>query len=192
MSGDWWRLELPDVEFPRRSAVYADDALVWRPGVLLAAEELAYGLNKQPASALVSAGAWSYSRYLMHVPAMRIYGKLPVPNLGAGLNWCLAIGLILARLMFSTSLCGDRRAAWRAGWEPADLSLRSVFQNAFRNLVHSRVAGNRFGTFPSDICDTSARPCPSRRETLLPFAETAVASPPVGRTYEPLVPAKNA
>jgi peptidoglycan/LPS O-acetylase OafA/YrhL len=58
-------------------------------------KELAYGLNKQPAAALVSAGAWSYSLYLMHVPAMCIYAKLPVPNFGAGLNWCLAIVFIL-------------------------------------------------------------------------------------------------
>jgi hypothetical protein len=129
---------------------------------------------------------------LMRVPAMRIYGKLSVPNLGAGLNWCLAIGFILALRMFSTSPWRGRRAAWRAGWEPADLPLRSAFQNAFRNLVHSHVAANRVGTFPSDICDTSARPCPLRRETSLPFAETAIASPPVGSTYDPLVPAKSA
>jgi peptidoglycan/LPS O-acetylase OafA/YrhL len=58
-------------------------------------KELAHGLNKRPAGALVSAGAWSYSLYLIHVPAMRIYAKLPVPNFGAGLNWCLAIGFIL-------------------------------------------------------------------------------------------------
>jgi peptidoglycan/LPS O-acetylase OafA/YrhL len=59
-------------------------------------KELAYGLNQQPSGALVSAGAWSYSLYLMHVPAMRIYAKLPVPNFGAEVNWCLAIGFILA------------------------------------------------------------------------------------------------
>jgi len=58
-------------------------------------KELAYGLNKQPATGLVSAGAWSYSLYLMHVPAMRIYARLRVPNFGAELNWCLAIGFIL-------------------------------------------------------------------------------------------------
>jgi peptidoglycan/LPS O-acetylase OafA/YrhL len=58
-------------------------------------KELAYGLNRQPASALVSAGAWSYSLYLVHVPAMRIYSKFSVPNFGASLNWCLAIAFIL-------------------------------------------------------------------------------------------------
>lgn len=58
-------------------------------------KELAYGLSEQPAGALVSAGAWSYSLYLMHVPAMRMYSRLPVPNFGAELNWCLAIGFIL-------------------------------------------------------------------------------------------------
>jgi peptidoglycan/LPS O-acetylase OafA/YrhL len=58
-------------------------------------KELAYGLHKQSVGALVSAGAWSYSLYLMDVPAMRIYATQPVPRFGAGLNWRLAISFSL-------------------------------------------------------------------------------------------------
>jgi peptidoglycan/LPS O-acetylase OafA/YrhL len=52
-------------------------------------------LNKQPAGALVSAGGWSYSLYLVHIPSLHIYAQLRVPNFGAQLNWCLAIGFVM-------------------------------------------------------------------------------------------------
>ena len=58
-------------------------------------KELAYSLNKQPAGALVSAGGWSYSLYLVHIPSLHIYAQLRVPNFGAQLNWCLAIGFVM-------------------------------------------------------------------------------------------------
>jgi peptidoglycan/LPS O-acetylase OafA/YrhL len=89
-------------------------------------KELAYGLNKQPAATLVSAGAWSYSLYLMHVPAMRIYAKLPVPNFGAELNWCLAIGFILvsAYVFYLVVERPSHRLAQRLGTSKSPAPLR--------------------------------------------------------------------
>lgn len=59
-------------------------------------KELAYGMDKQPVAVLAWAGAWSYSLYLMHVPAIAIYERLPVHGLGPVLNWCALLGFILA------------------------------------------------------------------------------------------------
>jgi peptidoglycan/LPS O-acetylase OafA/YrhL len=58
--------------------------------------ELAYGKNHNPSKLLVFGGAWSYSLYLFHEPAMRVVQKLNLPNFGDMPNWVLATGLILA------------------------------------------------------------------------------------------------
>jgi len=60
--------------------------------------EIAYGKHSTPNRYLVSAGAWSYSLYLVHAPGMGFYWRLPVPNLGYLFNW---IATMLSSLGFS-------------------------------------------------------------------------------------------
>jgi peptidoglycan/LPS O-acetylase OafA/YrhL len=42
--------------------------------------ELAYGMHRGPTGALVSAGAWSYSLYLVQQPAFMFYQKWQLPT----------------------------------------------------------------------------------------------------------------
>jgi peptidoglycan/LPS O-acetylase OafA/YrhL len=58
-------------------------------------KEIAYSEHHQPWSALASAGLWSYSLYLMHIPAMLLLWKLPMSSLGYILDWCVSIAFIL-------------------------------------------------------------------------------------------------
>lgn len=58
-------------------------------------KEIAYGLHHKPSTLLVFGGAGSYSLYLMHYPAMDIFQKLHVPNVGYSLNWCISYTFIL-------------------------------------------------------------------------------------------------
>jgi peptidoglycan/LPS O-acetylase OafA/YrhL len=60
--------------------------------------EIAYGKHAAPNRYLVSAGAWSYSLYLVHAPGMGFYWRLPVPNLGYLFNW---FATMLSSLGFS-------------------------------------------------------------------------------------------
>jgi peptidoglycan/LPS O-acetylase OafA/YrhL len=59
-------------------------------------EEIRHGMGGcQPWKLIVSAGAWSYSLYLIHGPAMFLFTeRLHHPNLGYILNWCVANGFI--------------------------------------------------------------------------------------------------
>lgn len=59
-------------------------------------KELAYGMDKKPVAILAWGGAWSYSLYLMHVPAMAMYERLPLHSFGPLAGWCSVIGFILA------------------------------------------------------------------------------------------------
>ncbi|HXZ12307.1 MAG TPA: acyltransferase [Candidatus Sulfotelmatobacter sp.] len=58
-------------------------------------KEIAYGANHKPLALFASAGAWSYSLYLMHIPAWDILQKFHVPNLGYISDWCLTAGFLL-------------------------------------------------------------------------------------------------
>ena len=40
-------------------------------------------------------GTWSYSVYLVHVPANAVFGLLAPPNLGHALNWLTQMAFIL-------------------------------------------------------------------------------------------------
>jgi peptidoglycan/LPS O-acetylase OafA/YrhL len=49
--------------------------------------EIAYGKHRAPNRHLVSAGAWSYSLYLIHAQGMGLFWRLPIPFLGYIVNW---------------------------------------------------------------------------------------------------------
>jgi peptidoglycan/LPS O-acetylase OafA/YrhL len=59
-------------------------------------KELSNSLRIPPVSALVSAGAWSYSLYLVHIPALTIYRRLSLPSFGPIVDWCLQLCFALA------------------------------------------------------------------------------------------------
>jgi peptidoglycan/LPS O-acetylase OafA/YrhL len=59
-------------------------------------KELAYGKHRSPIGFLASAGLWSYSVYLVHVPGGYIFTKLPIPNLGYAANWLATFSFVLA------------------------------------------------------------------------------------------------
>jgi peptidoglycan/LPS O-acetylase OafA/YrhL len=58
-------------------------------------KEIAYSKHHQPWTQLASAGLWSYSLYLMHIPAMGLLEKLPMSSLGYILDWCVSIAFIM-------------------------------------------------------------------------------------------------
>jgi peptidoglycan/LPS O-acetylase OafA/YrhL len=58
-------------------------------------KEIAYSKHHHPWHALAAAGLWSYSLYLMHIPAMGLLLKLPMSSLGYILDWCVSIAFIL-------------------------------------------------------------------------------------------------
>src|SRR5262249_32759853 len=51
--------------------------------------------HRQPPHWLEWAGQWSYSVYLVHVPANAAFQMLSLPNLGFVLNWLAQMGFIL-------------------------------------------------------------------------------------------------
>lgn len=51
--------------------------------------------TREPAGWLESAGRWSYSVYLIHVPANAVFDQLAWPNLGYTLNWLAKMIFIL-------------------------------------------------------------------------------------------------
>jgi peptidoglycan/LPS O-acetylase OafA/YrhL len=57
--------------------------------------EVAYGKRNKPSMLLISGGAWSYSLYLFHGPAMRMLWKLRLPNLGYMPNWLVLFAFVL-------------------------------------------------------------------------------------------------
>jgi peptidoglycan/LPS O-acetylase OafA/YrhL len=59
-------------------------------------EEIAYSAHHQPWTFIASAGLWSYSLYLIHIPAMRMFARLPLPGFGYILNWCVSFAFIFA------------------------------------------------------------------------------------------------
>jgi len=69
--------------------------------------EIAYSRQKSPWGTLAAAGAWSYSLYLVHQPAIEILYRFFVPNFGAIANW---IAIVTCSLAFSYVfyLCVER------------------------------------------------------------------------------------
>lgn len=60
-------------------------------------QEIRYGMTgAEPWKPLISCGAWSYSLYLIHGPAMFFFAeKLHLPNLGYFVNWFFTYAFIL-------------------------------------------------------------------------------------------------
>ena len=58
-------------------------------------KEIAFGRVHKPWAPLASAGLWSYSLYLIHGPAMKLFISFHLPNLGFSLNWCASFAFIL-------------------------------------------------------------------------------------------------
>ena len=75
-------LDRRDSALQSARSLYANDDVVWNPGVLVVRKEIAYGKTRTPNHYLVAAGAWSYSLYLVHHEGAVLFGRLPIPNLG--------------------------------------------------------------------------------------------------------------
>jgi peptidoglycan/LPS O-acetylase OafA/YrhL len=56
---------------------------------------------------LASAGLWSYSLYLMHIPAIMFFKKLSLPGLGHNLDWCATIAFVMGT-SYLFYLCVER------------------------------------------------------------------------------------
>lgn len=59
-------------------------------------KEIAFGLHRRPWAWLASAGLWSYSLYLIHLPAMTLFTTLSPPSLGRRLDWFISFAFVLA------------------------------------------------------------------------------------------------
>jgi peptidoglycan/LPS O-acetylase OafA/YrhL len=70
-------------------------------------KELEYSKIHPTWTRLASAGAWSYSLYLMHIPALMIFNKLRLPSLGYNVDWCAAMAFIMG-LSYLFYLCIER------------------------------------------------------------------------------------
>jgi peptidoglycan/LPS O-acetylase OafA/YrhL len=58
--------------------------------------EIAYGKVASSPKWMVWAGAWSYSLYLMHGPALETLRRLHVPFLGPLMNWVVTMTFVCA------------------------------------------------------------------------------------------------
>jgi peptidoglycan/LPS O-acetylase OafA/YrhL len=52
--------------------------------------------HQEPFGWLEWAGRWSYSVYLVHLPARALFTMMALPNLGYSINWLLQMGFIMA------------------------------------------------------------------------------------------------
>jgi peptidoglycan/LPS O-acetylase OafA/YrhL len=70
-------------------------------------KEIEYSKMHPVWTPFASAGLWSYSLYLMHIPAIKVFTKLPLPNLGYTLNWCATIAFIMG-ISYLFYICVER------------------------------------------------------------------------------------
>lgn len=70
-------------------------------------KEIAYSKTHRVWAPLAAAGLWSYSLYLMHLPAIAFFAKLRVPNLGYSLNWCVTVAFIMG-ISYLFYVCVER------------------------------------------------------------------------------------
>jgi len=127
---------------------------VTRPQVLLCFGVLAYlWIRKEieysklhPAWAqLVSAGLWSYSLYLMHIPAIMLFKKLPLPSLGYNLNWCANIAFIMAA-SYLFYRCVERPSHRLAR------KFRAIADPESRSTLQENTAGEEIGSTAQGSC----------------------------------------
>lgn len=70
-------------------------------------KEIEYSKTHRVWAPLAAAGLWSYSLYLMHIPAIAFFAKLHVPDLGYSVNWCATIAFIMG-ISYLFYLCVER------------------------------------------------------------------------------------
>ncbi len=58
--------------------------------------EIAFGWHHRPWAWLASAGLWSYSLYLIHIPAMRLFSRLSLPSFDRSLDWLVSFAFVVA------------------------------------------------------------------------------------------------
>ncbi len=78
------------VGFPWTLNFFAIFAVFWLR------REITFYRAKPPFRFLEWAGLWSYSLYLMHMPARALFAKMSLPNLGLFLNWSAVFLFVLA------------------------------------------------------------------------------------------------
>jgi peptidoglycan/LPS O-acetylase OafA/YrhL len=58
------------------------------------------------------AGGWSYSVYLVHVPANAVFGALPLSKLGAAIQWPVQMAFVMAASYLFVLLLNGHRMRW--------------------------------------------------------------------------------
>ena len=82
------------VYFPQTMVMFGFIAFLWlRKELSFQVERIEMGITTR---ILAAAGAWSYSLYLMHVPARDIFQRVKLPNFGPLVNWALSTVFIMA------------------------------------------------------------------------------------------------
>jgi peptidoglycan/LPS O-acetylase OafA/YrhL len=127
---------------------------ITRPQVLLCFGVLAYlWIRKEieysklhPAWApLVSAGLWSYSLYLMHIPAIMLFKNLALPSFGYNLNWCTNIAFIMAA-SYLFYRCVERPSHRLAR------KFRAIAKPESRSTLQENTAGKEIGSTAQGSC----------------------------------------
>lgn len=110
------------IGFPWTLNLFALVAVVWLN------REIAYYRVHPPSRFLEWAGLWSYSLYLMHMPAKPFFDALHLPNLGYFFNWAILCLFVLA-FCYVFYLLAERPSH--------EIARRAA--NFFKNLRQSKV-----------------------------------------------------
>jgi peptidoglycan/LPS O-acetylase OafA/YrhL len=97
------------IGFPHTLNLFAVLAYFWL------GREIAYFRQIEPFRRLESAGAWSYSLYLMHVCASVLFLRSSLPSLGFNVNWLLRFACVLV-VSFAFYLVVERPSHAVARW----------------------------------------------------------------------------
>ena len=108
-------------------------------------QETRYFRHCNPPQLLEWGGKWSYSLYLLHIPANLVYNHLAVPNFGFILNWLFRFGWVLGSA-YAFYLIIERPSHWFARWVGSRVATRSQGKQG-DNLMRrdEAVSGKRTG-----------------------------------------------